>query len=171
MPSNGRISVLVSTELQTLVSAVQGMDEDVRGRIRKHTTIVVEPVWKERVRGQVKDRLQTRVLSDTAGVAVSDLNVVLKSGGIGTMANGTPKSALVKGVEFGADRKSTKELVSKTGKRFKRRTKAQFHLPRSRGYVVYPAAREIIPRIASLWIQTTIRTAYETFEKGGVGRG
>ena len=32
------------------------------------------------------------------------------------------------------------------------------------GYVVYPAAAEAIPRIASLWVQTAVRTLHELVE-------
>ena len=166
MTSSGRISLLVSKDLATLVQAVRGLDREVAAQLRKHTRVVVEPVWQEAVRGQVSDRAQTRILSDTARAAVSDSNVTLKSGGTGK-THGTPNSVLARGEEFGADRTFTKTLVSKTGKSYKRRTKAQFRLPRSRGYVVYPAAREVIPRIASLWVQTAVRTVHEVFEKGG----
>ena len=56
---------------------------------------------------------------------------------------------------------------SKTGTPYKRRRGRQFNLPRSRGYVVWTAAGEIIPRMASLWAQIAARTTHETFEKGG----
>lgn len=168
MASSGRISLLISKDLATLVQAVRGMDREVAAQIRKHTRVVVEPVWQEAVRGHVVDRMQTRVLADTARAAVSDSNITLKSGGIGQMADGTPKSRLAFGVEFGADRKSVRTLVSKKGDLYNRRTKAQFKLPRSAGYVVYPAARSVIPRVASLWVQTAVRTIHEVFEKGGV---
>jgi hypothetical protein len=164
---SGRISVLVSTEMRTLLFAVRELPADVNREIRKHTKIVVEPVWQEAVRGNVTDRMQTRVLADTARVSVSDSNVMLRSGGIGKMADGTPKSRIASAVEFGADPRFSRTVVSVRGRTYVRRTKAQFKLPRSRGYVVYPAAREVIPRIGSLWAQTAARTVHETFEKGG----
>ncbi|WP_349902605.1 hypothetical protein [Parafrigoribacterium humi] len=168
MASSGRISLLVSSPLATLVQAVKGMDKEVTAQIRKHTKPVAEPVWQEAVRGNVTDRLQTRVLSDTARVAVSDSNIMLRSGGIGKMTNGTPKSLLASAAEFGADPNKRITSHTKAGKAYTRRRGAQFKLPRSRGYVVFPAAREVIPRIASLWVQTAVRTVHEVFEKGGV---
>lgn len=143
------------------------MDREVAAQIRKHTKPVAAPVWQEAVRGNVTDRLQTRVLSDTATVSVSDANVMLRSGGTGKMSSGIQKSVLVSGTEFGAD--PNKMIASKTkgGKPYQRRRGQQFKLPRSRGYVVFPAAREVIPRIASLWVQTAVRTVHEVFEKGG----
>lgn len=166
MAGSGRISVLVSKELMVLAQAVRTMEPEMRAQIRKHTKQVVEPVWRESVRANVTDRMQTRVLSDTARVAVSDQNVMLKSAGVGKVG-GTPASVLARGVEFGADRNSTRAVRSRSGKSYQRHTKRQFKLPRSRGYVVYPAAREVIPRIASLWVQTAVRTMHEVLEKGG----
>lgn len=167
MPSSGRISLLVSHDLATLVQAARGLDREVAGQIRKHTRPVAEPVWQEAVRGNVTNRMQTRILGDTARVSVSDQNVILKSAVVGKMADGTPKSKLASGTEFGADRAFTRTVVSKNGKSYKRHTKAQFRLPRRGGYVVFPAASTVIPRIASLWVQTAVRTVHEVFEKGG----
>lgn len=168
MAGSGRISVLVSRDLMVLTQAVRQMEPEMRKQIRAHTKPVVEPVWREAVRANVSDRLETRVLSDTARVSVSDQNVILKSATVGKVG-GVPASVLAPGTEFGAN--PDKQIRSKTraGRTYTRRRGRQFKLPRSRGYVVYPAAREVIPRIASLWLQTAIRTMHEVLEqKGGV---
>ena len=165
--SSGRISLLVSKDLQTLLSAIREIPREVAAEIRKHTKVNADPIWQESVRGHTVSRMQVRVLSDTARVAVSDQNVMLRSGGIGKMANGTPKSVLARGVEFGADPNKMITSRTKSGTAYQRRRGRQFNLPRSRGYVVYPAARASIPRLASLWVQTAMRTIHEQFEKGG----
>jgi hypothetical protein len=164
---SGRISVLVSKELQTLLSAVRELPASVNKQIRIHTKPVVEPVWQEAVRGHVVDRLQTRVLFDTARVAVADTQITLKAGGVGQLRRGVPNATLAKGVEFGADREFVRTVTNRRGTRFERHTKRQFHLPRSRGYVVYPAARTVIPRLVSLWVQTAVRTIHELIEAAG----
>lgn len=166
MTGNGRISVLVSKDLQTLLSAVRTLPAEVNKQIRTHTRTEAEPIWQEEVRGNVMTALEAHVLSDTARVSVSDQNVMLKSGGIGK-TNGTPNSVLVFAVEHGADPNKVIQSASRKGTPYKRRRGRQFRLPRSRGYVVWPAAGEIIPRLASLWAQIAIRTTHETFEKGG----
>lgn len=168
MAGSGRISLLVSKELQTLTQAVKEIPREVAAENRKHTRINAEPIWQESVRGHVTTRLETRVLSDTAKVAVTDQNVMLKSATTGKMADGTPKSVLAFGTEFGADPNKMIQSKTKAGKAYTRRRGRQFKLPRSNGYVVYPAARASIPRLASLWVQTTIRTIHEQFAKGGV---
>lgn len=168
MAFSGRISTLVSPELQVLLSAARELPKEVNTVTRAQTKRVAEPVWQESVRGNVVDRMQTRVLSDTARVAVTDSNVLLRSGGIGK-TRGVPNTELVFGTEFGADPNFTRTLTSKNGVKFDRHTKRQFNLPRSRGYVVYPAAREVIPRIGRLWFLTAVRTVHEIFEvRGGV---
>lgn len=167
MAFSGRISVLVSKDLQTLLSAVQELPKEVAAQVRKFTKADAEPIWQESVRGHVVTRLQTRALSDTARVAVSDSNVMLKSGGIGKLSSGLPISTIAQGVEFGANPAKQIQQRSRKGKTYTRRRGNVFGLPRSRGYVVYPAARDSIPRLASLWVQTTVRTIHETFEKGG----
>lgn len=164
---SGRISLLVSKDLQTLAQAVKQIPREVAAQVRKHTRAEAEPIWKDEVRGHVTTRLETRVLSDTAKVSVSDQNVMLKSAATGKMADGTPKSVLAFATEYGADPAKIIHSKTKAGKPYTRRRGRQFKLPRRRGYVVNPAARESIPRLASLWVQTTIRTIHEQFEKGG----
>lgn len=167
MASSGRISLLVSKDLQVLYSAVRELPKEVNAQIRKHTRQVVEPVWKEVVRGNVVTRLQTRVLSDTARVSVSDTNVTLKAGGVGKLSSGVPVSQLAYATEYGAAPNKQITQRSSKGKAYTRRLGSAFKLPRSRGYVVNPAAREAIPRLVSLQIQTAQRTIHELFEKAG----
>jgi hypothetical protein len=167
MASNGRISVLLSKDLQTLLSAVRQIPKEVAAEVRKRTKAAADPIWQEEVRGRTVSQLQVRVLSDSARVSVSDANVLLKSGGVGKMSSGLQKSVLAYGAEFGADPKKVITSRTKAGKSYQRKRGRQFKLPRSGGYVVYPAARDSIPRFASLWTQTAIRTIHELFEKGG----
>jgi hypothetical protein len=165
---SGRISVLVSTELNTLLQAIRGFDAEQRAQIRAATKKAADPIWREEVRGNVTTRLQTRVLSDTARVAVSDSNVLLRSASAGKVGrSGTPASILAPQVEYGNDPNKKISTRSGQGKTYTRRMGRVSMLPRARGYVIGPAARESIPRFAALWIQTTIRTMHETLEKGG----
>jgi hypothetical protein len=166
MASNGRISVLLSKDLQTLLSAVRQIPKEVAAEVRKHTKAAADPIWKEEVRGRTVSRQQVSVLSDTARVAVSDSNVLLRSAAVGKTSNGTPKSVLAYGAEFGANPNKVIKSRTKAGKQYTRKQGRQFKLPRRGGYVVYPAARDSIPRLASLWVQTAARTVHEAFEKG-----
>lgn len=164
----GRISVLVSRDLGVLLQALAQAEPEMRKQIRRFTKPMVEPVWAEAVRGRTSTALEVRALSDTARVAVSDQNVMLKSATIGKV-NGVPASVLAPGAEFGANPDKQIKTRSRKGTPYTRRRGRQFKLPRRKGYVVFPAASEVIPRIASLWMQTAIRTFAEQVE--GAERG
>jgi hypothetical protein len=163
---SGSISVLVSKELTTLLQALRGFDAEQRKQIRAATKGAADPIWRDEIRGRATSRLQTRALSDTARVAVSDSNVTLKSGSVGRV-RGTPASLLVLPAEYGNAPTRKVSTTSRKGAGYTRRMGAVNGAPNKRGYVVNPAARESIPRLASLWVQTTVRTINETFEKGG----
>lgn len=143
-----RISVFNSKELQGTILLLKGADREIAKAIRQQTKRVIAPVWQEAVRGETRNALQVRVLSNTARVSVSDQNVTLSAAAIGRpLAGGGTPSELAVGAEFG----------SKKYKQFGTRVK--------KGRVVYPAAAHVIPRLASLWVQTTIRRFYELIER------
>jgi len=56
-------------------------------------------------------------------------------------------------------------VTTRKGTTYKRRLGTRYRLPRRGGYVAYPAAGDSIPRFASLWVQTAIRTIHETVER------
>ncbi|RPE75198.1 MULTISPECIES: hypothetical protein [unclassified Frondihabitans] len=156
-----RISLHGSKELQAVVLRLKTVDREIATQINKATRAMAEPVWKEAVRASVTNRMETRVLSDTARVSVSRGNVTLKSATIGkSLAGGTKPYEIAHAVEFGADRESSRQTLTSK----KRHTKRQFRPRNRKGYVVYPAAAEVIPRIASLWAQTVVRTLHEVIE-------
>lgn len=165
MARTGRISLLVSHELRTLVQACKEAPREIAKQLRAHTKAVVGPVWQEAVRANVTTRLETRVLSDTATVAVSDANVTLKSATKGRLSSGTAAPLLAGPAEFGMEA-GRMPATSRRGKQYMRVTGLQFKFWRQRGYVVWPAAQRVIPRLASLWIQTWARGLYDALEKG-----
>lgn len=165
-----RISVFNSKELQGVILAMKGFERELAKQIRQVTKSVVLPEWQKAVAAKAKTQLESRVLSVTARVAVSDQNVTLKSAQVGrALSGGLKPSENYSAAEFGANReaKTTYTARSRKGKSFSvtRRTQAQLMPRRKAGYVVYPAIAEIVPRIASLWVQTTVRTFYELIEK------
>jgi len=165
-----RISVFNSKELQGTILAMKGMDRELAKQIRRVTKQIVQPVWQRAVAERAKTRLESLVLGSTARAAVSDQNVSLQSATIGrSLSGGLKPSASWHAVEFGADRDvyETYTTTSSRGKRYdvRRRTRRQLVTRKKTGYVVFPAVAEIIPRIASLWVQTTVRTFHEQLEK------
>lgn len=159
-----RISAHSSKQLQAVILATKQLDREVRKQIRQHTREVVRPEWQRAVTERADTRLAHRVLASTARAQVSDQNVQLQSARVGRALSGGLKPSIHFGaVEFGAKRSEYRPIQTKRGTS-KRRTRSQFRPVKRNGYVVYPAAANIIPRIASLWAQTAARTIHEAFE-------
>lgn len=142
-----RISAFDSKELQATLILLKGMPKEVSKQVRQQTKRIALPEWQKAVRGRTGTRLESRVLGDTATVAVSNANVRLKSGTKGrSLSGGAKPREIAKSVEYGNKHK-------------------QFKSRKRGGYVVQKAASNLIPRFAALWVQTTVRTFYESFER------
>lgn len=166
-----RITVLGSRELQAVLLSLKTLDRDTRKEIRKHTKPMVEAVWKRALAENAQTRLEHKVLVATGRVRVSDQNVTLTSATVGRALKGglLPKRD-ASAVEFGADDEQvTYTATSRKGTQYSvtRNTRGQLRPRKKTGYVVYPAAADIIPRIAALWTQTVARTIYDKLEGKG----
>lgn len=168
-----RISVYSSRELQGLIARLRLVDRETRKAIRAATRGVALPIWQESLAAHANTRLEVRVLSNTGRVKVSDQNVTLTSATIGRKLSGglDPKTDYHL-VEFGAPDRDAFRSYSATSRKgraytVRRRTQRQFKARNRTGYVVYPAAAEAIPRLASLWVQTAVRTLHELIEGKG----
>ena len=159
----GSISLLVDSPLPHMLQVMRGLDRETRTQIGRATKTAAQPIWAETTHAQVGTRLQAR-LAGSARVGVTTRNVFLRAGGTGKIGQ-TPISRLALAIEFGAHPNKKVSTRSRKGTPYVRRIGGGFRLPRSRGYVAYPAASESIPRFAALWVQTTIRTLYDELEK------
>jgi hypothetical protein len=164
-----RISAFSSKDIQATILAMKGMDRELAKQVRRATKEMIQSEWQRALAEESMSRMEVRVLANTGRAAVSDQNVVLSSATVGkSLAGGAKPSEIYHNVEFGADRSfaRTYTATSKKGTSYKvrRRTRSQFRPRNMKGYVVYPAAARVIPRLAALWVQTTVRTFYEQFE-------
>lgn len=164
------IDVYGSRELQATILSIRRADREVKKQIRTQTREKLLPEWQKALAERAETRLEHRVLVDTGRIKMSDQNVRMSSATVGRkLSGGLNPKVQASAVEFGADRgqKTTYEAVSRKGKRYKvtRRTRSQLRPYRQSGYVVFPAAKAMIPRFASLWVQTTVRTLHEAFER------
>jgi hypothetical protein len=166
-----RISAFDSKEIQATILAMKGMDREVAKEVRAATKKMIQPEWQKAVAENGMTRLEGQVLTLTARAMVSNQNVTLKAGGVGrALTGGAKPKDIVHSTEFGGDQSAINSYsaTSSKGKRYgvkNRHTRRQFRPRNRKGYVVYPAAAEIIPRLAALWVQTTVRTFYEAIEK------
>lgn len=122
---------------------------------RKYSKSVIQPEWKKGLAAHAPAAkiFQTRLVRPSAAY-ITDTGVKLVAG----------KGDLVRQTEFGAAREH-RTTYRRKGYPVTRRTQRQFYNYRARGYVVYPTAEEMIPRIAALWVQTIYRTVHEVIEE------
>lgn len=166
-----KISANSSREIRATVQGLKLFPNEYRKWLRGETQKMALPAWNEELGKRSASNVQRRVLVSTARVSVSDQNVMLKSATVGRSLNGpgSKPSDLAAAEEFGGDRAkvTTYRTRSSKGKTYNvtRHTQRQLPTRRRGGYVVYPAASEIIPRVASLWVQTFVRTIYEAIER------
>ena len=161
-----RIDVRGSDELRDIVLAINQSDKDVQRAIRVHTQAELTRPWGQEVLKQSSTQLENRVLAATTVVSVSNQNIRIQSAGKGRRLSGglIPKSDYHP-VEFGA--KGGQTTYQRKGHTVRRNTRAQFKPFNRKGYVFYPAARRMIPRLASLWVQTVVKTYADILDGKG----
>lgn len=158
-----------SRELQATVLAIANVDRTIRKMIRQYAKAMAMPEWKKALAERADTRLEHRVLVDTAVVTVSDRNVRMQSASKGRPLSGgfAPKLDYY-AAEYGGNQDKTTtytrrnrnggthKVTRRVGNTIKPRTR--------RGYVFGPASREMVPRLARLWVQTTVRTIATALE-------
>lgn len=161
----GSISLLIDSPLRDLALAMRAVPGDIKKEIGVQTKKAGKPIWFEETRGRADTRIQQRVLVDSADVSVTARNITFKSGGKGRLRSGTPIPRLARSAEFGMNPTKPITQKSKKGKEYTRAAGNAFGPNRRAGNVAYPAARDAIPRVASLWVQTARRTIHEAIEE------
>lgn len=164
-----RISIHTSNELQVLRARYKQLPTELRSQLNKATRADALPIWRRSLEAQPATVADRKVLIDTAKVGVSARNIELRSATVGKPLTGglNPKTD-ARALEFGAidpDQRS-RYSTRRGGHRYVIERRARRQLPHRKrtGRVVYPAAAEAIPALASLWVQTAVRTTYEAHE-------
>lgn len=148
--ASGRIDITKSPEWVRAIAAMRVIDRSFAAAIRKYTKAMAEPEMKKAVAQRSRTRLQARVISATTTVAVSSSNVKMRAGGRGRpLSGGLTMSEAAPPVEFGSNRYKQFGPRSRKGKSF------------------YPAARAMTPRLASMFVQTVIKTTAKALEGKG----
>ena len=162
-----RISVFESPELQGVILAMRGIDKELAAQLRKATKTVTVDEWRRFLAAEASTELERKTLVASARVAVSNKNVNLRTGQIAKRTSGGGKLyQLTGGTEWGAHPGRPVKSKSSKGTTYYRKQGTGFKAPNKVGYVAYPAAAKAIPRIASLWVSTVVRTLHEAFEGG-----
>lgn len=158
-----------------LLAVARGLklvDRDVRNQINRSTRASLKPMWQEEVQRKLAGK-------DTFTRAMAGKGLV-QGGNPPVLRAYTSRRALKGGgglvpdvhaylAEFGG--RST--LYSRYRRRSEnggthivaRRTMLGLPQPIRSGRVAYPAAAEVAPRAASLWVQTFVRAVYDAVEE------
>lgn len=141
-----RPSVVNRREFSATVDAVQSLDTDLPERINDDAERAVPREWAAELGRRASTRQEQRLLADTADTTISEQTIRLQSANRGRALSGGLTPAAGWGpVEHGS-------------------TARQFR-PRNRnGYVVGPALKAILPRIADIWQKTGERIIGNAFE-------
>ena len=176
------INVRSSQELQATILSIRSAPKNIQQNIKQYAKADIVPAWQQELADQEHDNLQARLLIGTGRATVTNTTVNLRSGGVNAAVSGGLSTDSLnplgrggdqhsyKAAEFGANRYLTNKAYtshSKKGKAYtvhNRHTQRQFLPANKNGYVVYPAARKVIPRVAALWVSTVIRTMHDAFE-------
>ena len=164
-----KIDAKSSREFLAMLSAIRAAPKEFQAQIRMQTKLISTPEWSKALAEMAPDRVSHRVIVGSARVNPSNQNIELAAAGVGQLRKGVKNVSLAAPVEFGANRNQTKSYnaTSRKGKRYtvhNRHTSNQLRWRNRKGWTFYPAAARMIPRIASLWGQTIVRTIAEAFE-------
>ncbi|MEV4738537.1 MULTISPECIES: hypothetical protein [unclassified Microbacterium] len=164
-----RVSALSSSELLLVLRGLRNLDRDTKKHLRRNLKQIAEQAWKQTLAQHASTKLERAVLADSGRVRVSDQNVRLTSASLSRSLTGGLKPSESYGpVEFGANpRPAARETVkSKSGGQFTRYRDPNrpFKKPNRTGYVVYPSAASVIPRILAMYVQTFVRAIHEALE-------
>lgn len=157
-----RIDVRGEKDLKTLIAALKGSEAPVRRAIRVYTKSEIVKPWTSAVSERAVTGLERKVIAATTTVAVSDVNVRVQSAAKGRPLRGglNPKTDYGP-VEFGMQPR--RSAYMRKGHKVTRKVGTGFKAPNRKGYVFFPAAREMIPRLASLWVQSAVKVYADIF--------
>lgn len=139
------------------------MDTHLRRYIRAQTKAKLVKPWLDAILGESDTVLERRVIAATSTIGTSDQNIRIQSAAKGRrMSGGLQPKLDYPGVEFGSDRNKVTKYT-RQGHVVRRHTARQMPARRNAG-PFYVSARKMIPRLASLWVQTIVHTVADVFE-------
>ena len=158
--------------LDSVVFGLKLVERETRNRINRETRASLKPIWTTELDKQLAGtRTFTSRLLAGRRVAAGNPPVLYAA----TSRRGVGKSKRLNPnddsylAEFGgySTRYSRYQRRSPNGGSHTVERRTMLGLPPriNRGRVVYPAAAETAPRLASLWVQTFVRSIYEAVEE------
>jgi len=165
------LSVRGDDKLRAAVLGLKQARRDVRNDIARETRRVMSPVWREAVASHASSRgPATKALVGGARIVAGNPPSAVAATSKRPMRGGLVPVEHWHAIEFGGDRDAVTTYTRRSpngGTHQVTRHTARQLPPRYRtGRVVYPALKEVVPRLASLWVQIIVRKFNEAAERG-----
>lgn len=153
-------------ELRAAVLAMKRADKEIRGDISQRMRSVMGPAWKSEVTHHLTGagRMEARMLTPGVRIAAGNPPTLIAASSSRKVGNGLIPNVNAPGYEFGSHGTRVSEVTSSKGKTFKRHTTRGLPGYKKTGRVVYPAAANILPRVAAFWVQSIVRAFMDAAE-------
>jgi prophage tail gpP-like protein len=169
-------SVFASRELQAVVASVKALPPVVRRIVRSDTRAVMQPEWRAAVARNARTDQERAVLAggaSMAGVVIKGTNppVLVAASSRRRLRGGLvpaeDAAAFAAGTRRANERRTWRrrspEGTTHTVQGWPNRQLQDF---RRGGYVIYPAFRELAPRVVSYWTQSLMRAVADALRGG-----
>lgn len=158
-------------ELRAAVLALKAVDRDLRRDMNKRMRDTMNPVWKDTLAQHI-GWAPEQVILKGARIAAGNPPALIAAGSTRPWRAGstlTPR-AHWHALEYGAGARGEfvgYERLSPQGRRHtvRRRTKAHLKPRRRNGYVIGPTVAQVLPRMASLFVQSVVRSVMDALEE------
>lgn len=168
-------SVHGSDELRAAVLALKAADRDLRRDIYARIRETMNPVWRGAVAENLTNHMQALTIAKGVRIAAGNpprLMAATSKRRLKGNGGGLIPDQHWAGFEYGGNREAYSTYKRRnpggTGTHTVTR-RTQRHLPprRRSGYVLGPAVAEVAPRLASLFVQSVVRTYMDILDKKG----
>lgn len=150
-------------ELRAAALAMRKANSDIRKDVGTRMRSTMNPVWRSEIESRSPGGMAGRMLGANARIAAGNPPQIVSAASKRSFGNGLMPDKHWAGYEYGANRNKYWQTSSSKGKSYKRRVNR--HLPaKGKGRVLEPAAKEVLPRIASFWVQSVIKSFMDAAE-------
>lgn len=145
-------------EVTVAATALKAVDRVTKNQVGRALRSAGPDIWNQSVVSRfTRTRMDSAVFRGTR-VRASSTSIQLEAG-----TNPSIAADIAAAVEFG-DPAKTYTTYKRQGHTVRRRTQEQLPGPIRKGRVVHPAFKVSIPRIASLYLATVVKTIHDAWE-------
>lgn len=155
-------------ELRGAAIALKMVERDLRNKINRETKAELDPVWKNEVESRISSARDARIFKTGTRIAGGNPPVAYSMTSKRKMRGGLVPVDQGRAFEFGGNRNAVRTVEGRSpkGKRYtyKRHTQKQLPPTYAGGRIVTPAIKAVLPRMASLWAQTVVKSILDAAE-------